>query len=530
MTSTLTLVLGLLVVTVVFAGLATRLRIPYAILLVIAGAILGFVPGLPTINLNSNVILFLFLPPLIYSSAWLTSWRMFRANLRPILLLSIGLVLFTTVCVALVAHLLLHLPLAVGFVLGAILAPTDAVAASAIAQRMGIAQRIVTILEGESMVNDATALVAYSFAVSAVVTGNFQLGVAALEFVLVGLGGLLIGLIVALPISWLHSHLDDASIEITITLLTPFAAYLLAEVIHVSGVLAALSAGLYLSRRSSRFFSSDTRLQANAVWSVLVFILNGLLFLLIGLQLRQAFNSTGMHSILSAIADILLVSLAVILIRIGWVFAETYIPRWVSKSLRTRDPYPNWRSVFIIAWTGLRGSVSLASVLALPLLAQGNKPFPERELLIAITFGVILVTLVGQGLGLIPLIRIFKLPGDDSLADERQHAQQVTIKAALRRLQELSDRDWVPEDQLARLRSRYEAEMRHLHSQQDGTPSGQLENEATHLRLINEVIQAKRNAILHLRDTGQIDDTVFREIERTLDLEEQGFLAREEIS
>ena len=530
MTSTITLILGLLVVTVLFAGIATRLRIPYAILLVVAGAILGFVPGLPMVNLNPNVILFLFLPPLIYSSAWLTSWRVFRANLRPILLLSIGLVLFTMGCVALVAHLLLHLPWAVGFVLGAILAPTDAVAASAIAQRMGLAQRIVTILEGESMVNDATALVAYTFAVSAVVTGNFQFGMAALEFVLVGLGGLLIGLVVAWPISWLHSHLDDAPIEITITLLTPFAAYLLAEAIHVSGVLAALSAGLYLSRRSSRFFSSDTRLQANAVWNVLVFILNGLLFLLIGLQLRQAFSATGMHSIFSVLIDILFISVAVIVIRIGWVYAETYIPRWLSRRLRTRDPYPGWRNVAIIAWTGLRGSVSLASVLALPLLAQSNHPFPARDLLIAITFGVILMTLVGQGLSLIPLIRVLKPDGDESLVDERQHALQVTIKAALDRLQELSDRDWVPEDQLAKLRSRYEAQMRNLQSQQDGTTTEQHESGAAHLRLMNEVIHAKRKAIIDLRDTGQIDDTVFREIERSLDLEEQRFVAKEEIS
>ncbi|HCI82867.1 MAG TPA: Na+/H+ antiporter [Ktedonobacter sp.] len=529
MTSTITLVLGLLVVTVVFASIATRLHIPYAILLVVAGALLGLIPGLPAVNLSPDIVLFLFLPPLIYSSAWLTSWREFRANLRPILLLSIGLVLVTMLFVALVVHYLLNLPWAVGFVLGAILGPTDAVAATAIAQRMGLARRVMAILEGESLINDATALVAYTFAVNAVVTGNFQLSMAALQFVLVALGGLLIGLIVAWPISWLHSRLDDAPIEITITLLTPFAAYLLAEVAHVSGVLAALAAGLYLSRRSPRFFSSDTRLQANAVWNVLIFILNGLLFLLIGLQLRQAFNTTGTHSIFVVIADILLVSLAVIIIRLAWVFAETYIPRRLSRRFRTLDPYPDWRNVVILGWTGLRGSVSLASVLALPLLAQNNTPFPERELLISITFGVILVTLVGQGLSLIPLIRILKPGGEESLADEQQHAQQVMLKAALRRLQEVSDRDWVSENQLAHLRSRYEAQLRNLHSQQDETTSEQPANGANHLRLLNEVIRAKRNALIHLRDTGQLDDTIFRGIEHTLDLEEQRFLAEERI-
>jgi CPA1 family monovalent cation:H+ antiporter len=377
MTATITLVLGLLVATVVFASLATRLQVPYAILLVLGGALLGFLPGLPEVDLNPELILFLFLPPLVYSSAWQTSWREFRANLRPILSLAIGLVLFTTVCVAVVAHTLLGLPWSIAFVLGAVLSPTDTVAANTIAQRIGLSRRILTVLEGESMVNDATGLVVYTFAVAAAVTGRFELGAAIVQFVVVSLGGLVIGLVVGWPIAWLHRHLDDAPIEITITLLTPFAAYLLAEAVQVSGVLATLSAGLYLSQHSSRFFSSRTRLEANAVWNVLAFVLNGLLFLLIGLQLRHILSTLGDHPAVTVIEEALLISLVVIVVRLIWVFSAAYLPRWLFPGLHARDPYADWRNVAIIAWTGLRGGISLAAVLALPLVLKGGNPFPS---------------------------------------------------------------------------------------------------------------------------------------------------------
>src|SRR6266566_3083575 len=280
MSETISLLFGLLVAIVALATLATRLRLPYAILLVLGGLLLGFVPGLPSITLDPELILVLFLPPLIYSSAWLTPWREFRANLRPILQLSLGLVLVNTLVIAVVAHAIAGLSWPVAFVLGAVVSPTDAVAASAIAKQLGLPRRIVTVIEGESMVNDATGLVAYRFAVAAVVTGSFSLWQAGLQFVVVGLGGLLIGLVVGWPLAWLHRHLDNAPIEIAITILTPFMAYLLAETLNLSGVLAVVAAGLYLSRQSARFFSSNTRLQAYAVWEMLVFLLNGFLFLL----------------------------------------------------------------------------------------------------------------------------------------------------------------------------------------------------------------------------------------------------------
>src|SRR5438552_2810553 len=289
MPNTITLVFSLLVAIVILATVATRFRLPYAIVLVLAGLLLGFIPGLPTIKLDPALLLFLFLPPLIYSSAWLTSWREFRANLRPILLLSVGLVLATTMVVAVVAHVLVGLP-----------------------------RRLLTVIEGESMVNDATGLVVYRFAVAAVVTGSFSLVQVSLQFVLVSVGGLLVGLVVGWPLAWLHRHLDDAPIEIAITLLTPFAVYLLADAIGVSGVLAVMAAGLYLSHQSARFFSSNTRLQANAVWNVLVSLLNGLVFLLIGLQLRGILAALENRAPLSLLWDALLVCLTVIVVRIAW--------------------------------------------------------------------------------------------------------------------------------------------------------------------------------------------------------------------
>ncbi|BCL83698.1 Na+/H+ antiporter [Ktedonobacteria bacterium brp13] len=522
MTTTITIVLGLLVTTLVFANLATRLRIPYAILLVLGGALLGFLPGLPEMNLSGDLILFLFLPPLVYFSAWQISWREFRANLRPILLLAVGLVLFTTVCVAVVAHTLLALPWSVAFVLGAVLSPTDAVAASAIAQRMGLSRRTVTVLEGESMINDATGLVVYTFAVEAAMTGHFQMAAAGWQFVVVSLGGLLIGLIVGWLLAWLHRHLDDAPIEITITLLTPFAAYLAASAFQVSGVLAVLSAGLYLSWHSSRFFSSTTRLQANAVWNVLVFILNGLLFLLIGLQLRHILSALTDGSLITVVGEALLISLVVIVVRILWVFPATYLSRFWLIRLHGRDLTPSWKSVMIVSWTGLRGGISLAAALALPQTLQGGALVSMRDHLIALTFGVILVTLVGQGLSLIPLIRWLGITADSAPTEQEQYrAREAAAQAALQRLQELADAEWIDEGLLMDLRARYEEKARHARQHVQGTPHK--EAITSHKRLHREVIEAERAAVINLRNQRQIDDEILREIERELDLEEQRF-------
>jgi Na+/H+ antiporter len=522
MTATISLLFGLLVAIVVLATLASRLCLPYAILLVLGGLLLGFVPGLPTIALNPELVLVLFLPPLIYSSAWLTSWREFRANLRPILQLSLGLVLVTTLVIAVVAHFIAGLSWPVAFVLGAVVSPTDAVAASATARQLGLPRRIVTVIEGESMVNDATGLVVYRFAVVAVVTGSFALWQAGLQFILVGVGGLLIGLVIAWPVAWLHRHLDDAPIEITITLLTPYAAYLLADALQVSGVLAVLSAGLYLSRQSSRFFSANTRLQANAVWNVLVFLLNGLLFLLIGLQLRGILETIAGHSLPTLVWQALVISLAVIAVRLAWVFPAAYIPRLLSARLRARDPYPGWRQVAVVAWVGMRGGLSLAAALALPLTLTGGGLFPQRDLVIFFTFGIILVTLVGQGLSLSPIIRLLGLEQDGSLEREHAKAHLVAARAALSRLDELATEAWVPEDALAQLRAHYAHKLETLTEAMDGAGDDRFDGHApAQQQLRQEVLAAERAAVIGLRDRGRIDDETLRLVERELDLEEQ---------
>lgn len=523
MYNTITLILSLLVAVVILATIAPKLKLPYSILLVLGGLILGFIPGLPRIVLNPDLILLLFLPPLLYSSAWVTSWRDFRANMRPISLLAIGLVLMTTILVAVVAHAAIpEMPWASAFVLGAIVSPTDSVAATSIAQRLGIPRRIVSIIEGESMVNDATGLVAYRFAVAAVVTGVFSLEAASLQFVIVSVGGIAIGFLIGWPVAWLHRHLDDASIEITITLLTPFAAYLLAETLNVSGVLAAVTTGLYVARQSSRIFSANTRLQAEAVWEMVIFLLNSLIFILIGLQLRGILDTLTNLSPITLIEYALLISLAVIVIRIIWVFSSTYLSRLLDPSLRTRDPYPGWRNVVIVSWTGMRGGVSLAAALALPLFTNGGIPFPGRDLVIFLTFCVILSTLVVQGLTLAPLIHLLGLKDDGSTRSEEMQARLAAMHAAVARIEELSKEDWVPPELAAHLRSHYEKKINGITAHFEGAEGGDNDGHLTvYQRLQEEILKAERSAIISMRDQRKIGDEVLHSIERELDLEEE---------
>ena len=526
--SILILVLGLVVAVVALAIIAPRLHIPYSILLVLGGLLLGFVPGLPRFTLDPDVVFLLLLPPLLYSSAWLTSWRDFRANLKSISRLTLGLVLLTTLVVAVVVHVLIPgLPWAVAFALGAIVSPTDAVAATAIAQRLGIPQRIVTILEGESLVNDATGLVAYRFAVAAVVTGVFSLGEASLQFVVVSVEGIALGLVAGWGLSYDHRWLDNPPLEITVTLVTPFAVYLLGEeVLHVSGVLATVTTGLYLTWRAPTFFSSGTRLQAEAVWAMLIFLLNGLVFILIGLQLPgilAILNTTiaGRSPIL-LIWDAALVSLTVILVRLVWAFTQALLPRLLSRRLRERDPYPGWRSVVLIGWTGMRGAVSLAAALALPEVTAEGAAFPERAFVIYLTFGVILATLVVQGLSLPLLIRGLGLHDDGASERQEMQARLTAAQAALARLDELASQNEVSQESAQHLRKHYEAQVRSITKRFKKAEDEPGEDHATtYQQLQREALQAERSAVIGLRNRREINDEVLRRIERELDLEEQ---------
>ncbi len=530
LSSILILILGLLVAMVVLAIMAPRLRIPYPILLVLGGLLIGFVPGLPRFTSNPDIVFLLFLPPLLYSSAWLTSWRDFRANLGPISLLALGLVLATTVVVAVVAHgLIAGLPWAVAFVLGAIVSPTDAVAATAIAQRLGIPQRLVTILEGESLVNDATGLVAYRFAVAAVVSGVFSPFEAGVQFVVVSVGGIALGLVAGWSLSYVYRWLDNPPLEITVTLVTPFAVYLLGqEVLQVSGVLATVTTGLYLTWRAPTFFSSGTRLQMYAVWETLIFLLNGLVFILMGLQLPAiltVLNSTIVpHSHIPLAWHAVLISLTVILVRLVWVFLQALLPPMISHRLRERDPYPGWRPVVMIGWTGMRGAVSLAGALALPEVTAEGAVFPERALVVYLTFGVILATLVVQGLSLPLLIRGLGLHDDGASERQETQARLTAAQAALARLDELASQDEVSQEVAQHLHEHYETRVRSLNKRFKQAEDEPGEDHAmTYQRLQREALQAERSAVIGLRNQGEINDEVLRRIERELDLEEQRF-------
>ena len=456
------LVLGLLVAVGALFYLANRYQVPYPILLVLGGLALGFVPGIPEVELSPDLVFLLFLPPLLYVAAFFTSLRDFVASLRPILLLAIGLVLFTTCAVAIVARLVVPgLPWPAAFVLGAIVSPPDAIAATAIAQRLGVPRRVVTVIEGESLVNDATGLVAYRLAVAAVVSGVFSVSDAALSFVGVSLGGIAIGLVAGWLAVQIRRRLEDPPIEILVALLTPFAAYLPAERLHVSGVLAAVSAGLYVGWHGPRIMSAAARLQGLAVWSMMLFVLNGLVFMLIGLQLPRIIAELDEpfdELALQAVA----ISLVVILVRIIWVFPSAYLPRLLVPAIRRRDPMPPWRSVVVISWAGMRGVVSLAAALALPLTIESGEPFPRRGLIVFLTFSVILATLVVQGLSLPALIRWLGVREDGLTEREEVVARRGAVDAALKRIDDLAREPWAPEDLVGRLRSFYQARSRHL--------------------------------------------------------------------
>ena len=517
---------GLLLTVAVLAMLARKLHIPYPILFVIGGLLLGSIHGLPKVTLNPDLVFLFFLPPLLFPAALFTSWRDFRLNLRPIALLAIGLVLFTTIAVAYLAHYFMHLPLAVGFVLGAIISPPDAIAATAIAERLKIPRRIITILEGESLVNDATALVAYSFAIAAVKTGSFSLAHASVQFFIVGIGGILVGLGVGWLAQQFHKRVDDAPIEITVSLLTPFAAYLLAERLKVSGVLAVVTAGLYLGRRMPELLTFKTRLQGGPVWEMVEFLLNGFVFILIGLQLPTVLHALSGHEIpiQRLVWYALLISLAVILVRILWVFPAAYLPRLLFKSIRKRDPYPKWQHVTIIGWTGMRGVVSLAAALAIPLTMDempDGPPFEDRDLILFLTFIVILVTLVVQGLSLPLLIRWLGVKDDGSMEKEERQARLKANQTALARLNEIGKCDPVKADALQRLRVEYEDHIRQVEGAERknaGTKLRLFSSEYEHLSY--EALLVERQTILQLRNDNVISDEVLRRIQRDIDLAE----------
>lgn len=511
----LELLLALAVVVALVVTAARKAALPYPILLVIAGLAIGYA-GFPRIVLEPELVLVVLLPPLLFSAAWQTPIRDFRANRRPILLLSVGLVVFTTLVVGFVTHAAVpELPLAAAMALGAIVAPPDAIAATSILRRLSVPRRIVTILEGESLVNDATALTAFRVAVASVAAGGvFVVADAFFQFGWALVVGALVGLAVGQAVSWIWARLFDPPVEMLLSLLIPYAAFLVAEeVFHSSGVIATVAAGLLVGRRSSVILSSDARVLGGAVWQMLTFLLNGFAFLLLGLQLPGILERLSGRSPQELLTLATIVSLAVIVTRFVWVFPATYLPRWLSRSLRERDPLPPVGAVVVVSWAGMRGAVSLAAALSLPL------DFPERDLLLFLTFAVILATLVGQGLTLPLLLARLRLPSGGIEEQERLAARRESTQVALGAL-ETALLHWPDHRPLIEnLAEGYRHRLEHL-SEAEGAASPSDAERLEHLAILRTVLSAQRDAVIRLRDAGVINDEVLREIERELDLEE----------
>jgi Na+/H+ antiporter len=511
-------VILLLVAVIALVTIARRILIPYPIFLVLGGTVLGLVPNLPVARLDPDVVFLIFLPPILWSAAYFTSFRDFRANLRSITLLAVGLVLATTAVVAAVARAFVPgMSWPVALTLGAIVSPPDAVAATAIARRLGIPHRVVTILEGESLVNDASALVLYRSAVAAVATGTFLPTASLTQFVVAAVGGVALGLGVGFLARQALRLTDDSLAHTAITLLAPYAAWIAGERTHTSAVLACVAGGIYLRQGFSELVPPATRLQARAVWDLLVFLLNGAIFILIGLELGAIREAGLPGSLRTLLWHGFVISAAAIGVRLLWVPLATVIPRALSPALRRRDPYPGWRPVALVSWIGMRGIVSLAAALALPVSTAAGAPFPFRDEIIVLTFAVILSTLVLQGLTLTPLIRALRLERDDTLELEEAHAREAAARAALTRLDQLDGASWARREQIERLRA--------VHRQRAERSSplrlgdGDAEVRAAYRRLRHETLSAERRALIGLRDRGIISDEVLHRLELELDVE-----------
>jgi len=524
------LVLLLLAVVAAVTLLAARVGIPYPILMVVAGLVMGLVPAIPKVELDPAIVLALFLPPILFSGAFFLSVRDLWRNIRPITFLAVGLVITTTLAVGAVAMALApELGWPVALALGAIVSPPDAIAATSIARRLNLPRRLVIIFEGESLVNDATALTTYRLAVAAAVgSGSLALGDAAISFVTVAVGGAIFGLVIGWIASKLIGLIDDPPVEVLVSLLVPFAAYIPAELAGVSGVLATVVAGLFVGYRASRIMRSDARLLGASTWQMVLFVVNGLAFLLVGLQLPTVLDDIEGYAAGELIALAAAVTLTVIVVRLVWIYPATYLPRWLIPSLARRDPAPPARVPLILGWGGMRGAVTLAAALALPLLTDAGDPLPGRGLVIFLAFTVILVTLIGQGLSLGPLIRRLGVVDDGASEHEELHARAVATEAALVRLEDL--RGEVPGHLplLDQLKERYEHRGEHLvHEDRDEPPAEdpdemtpQEVEEMEHDEIRRSVISAERLAVLELRDRGEISDDTLRRIERDLDLDE----------
>ena len=527
MEQTLQTLLLLLAVMVIVAVVARRINTAPSIVLVVAGIALALVPGVPRITLAPEFVLLGILPPLIYSAGVTMSWREFKFNLRPIALLAVGCVVFTTCAVAALAHWVLGMPLGVAFVLGAIVAPPDVLAPLAIIRQLGIPRRLLVVLDGEGVANDATALILYRFAVAAVSTGLFSLSEAAGTFVLIVFGEIAYGI----AIGWLSLRLRrwarDPRVEITLSLMTPYLAFLVPAHLGGSGVLATVATGLYVSWNGPLLIPAATRLQGIFFWDFLIYLLEGLVFLVTGLQIRTLLDRSDIFPLSEPILAIVLTVIVIVAARFIWIYPAAYLPRWLSAKVARRDPIPPWQWLFFLAFVGVRGVVSLAAALAIPLTIGSGAPFPDRDLILFVTFGIIVITLVGQGL-LLPRI-VGWLGLSRHAADERDREQKAelaartdALKLAQMQLERLAANKQIAPEALAVLRARHDDRFGRL----PNPNSDRSDPVAAAANVRSDLIALERQYIYGLLREGRITDEARRRMERELDLEE-AVIARE---
>lgn len=512
-------ILALLFVTSILALVSERFRVSYPILLVLAGLLISFMPNVPVIHMDPELILMVFMPPLLYAAAWNTSWASFWRLRQPISLLAFGLVIFTSSAIAFFSHWLIpNFPLALGFLLGGIISPPDAVAASSVFQNLKVPKQVVSILEGESLVNDASSLIVFRFALAALLTGNFAAWDAASGFFSVVVFGILIGLAIAHVLYLIHRFLPTTpAIDTALTLISPYLMYLTAEHFGYSGVLAVVSGGLFLSFRSADIFSYNSRLQGDTVWNMLVFLLNGVVFILIGLQLPEIIKGLGNYAIADCIYFAVAISLVTIIVRIIWVYLAAYLPLLNPKKRAQVDL--NWKSIFIVGWSGMRGVVSLASALALPLTLTNGTAFPHRSLILFITFVVILFTLILQGLSLPAILKLMKLEVKE---DDAQLDNQITNKLALAVVNHMDAnyrRELQENPVFGRVKARYQqiADMSGQRLSDDAIPQDTAQsNEA----MLLDIIRVRRRQLKQMQALKQYPDELIRTKQRELDIEE----------
>lgn len=521
------LILSLLFSVFMLVMLGQKLRISYPIFLVIGGLLISFIPGIPAFSISPDLIFLIFLPPLLYEAAWYTSWSDFWKCKRPIALLGFGLVIFTSCIIAFVSNSLIPgFTLALGFLLGGIISPPDAVAATSILKSVKMPKRALVILQGESLVNDASSLIVFRFALATVISGTFVLEKAATDFFLVTLMGIVIGLFVAHFFYWVHRWLPTGpSIDTALTFMSPYFMYIGAEHFHYSGVMAVVSGGLYLSYRSHEFFGYRSRLQSQSVWKTVTFVLNGLVFILIGLQLPVIVAGLGNYSLWEALKYGLLISAVTIAIRILWMYPATYLPRVFSKRIRSNEENPGWKGVFVVSWAGMRGVVSLASALAIPVTLSGGQVFPQRNLILFITFVVILVTLVFQGLTLPIILRWMKIKeADSAIPDEKQETgvKLRLLQAALTRLNDLYTKETAENELVDNLKKQLESDSLLTTQKLDSLECDEVDKSevAVFNRILHDIISAQRKELFLLRKEKIFDEEILRHQEAQLNLDE----------